>query len=81
MTPMREIYWNIQGHLFLYILFFPFLVVFLYGIYRNIRLLCIGRPAAVMDHLWERLKGFVEHAVLQRRIARDALSGALHLSM
>ncbi|MBI3780774.1 MAG: (Fe-S)-binding protein [candidate division NC10 bacterium] len=78
---MREIYWNIPGHLFLYLLFFPFLVVFLYGIYRNLRLLFMGQPAAVWDHFWDRLKGFVEHAVLQRRIARDAISGLLHLSM
>jgi len=81
MTPSREIYWNIPGHLFLYVLFFPFLVVFLYGIYRNIRLLFMGQPAAVLDHLWDRLKGFTEDAVLQRRIASDALSGLLHLSM
>ncbi len=81
MTPMREIHWNIPGHLFLYLLFFPFLVVFLYGIYRNLRLLFMGQPASVWDHVWDRLKGFVEHAVLQRRIARDAISGLLHLSM
>jgi Fe-S oxidoreductase/nitrate reductase gamma subunit len=81
MTPMREIYWNIPGHLFLYLLFFPFLVVFLYGIYRNLRLLFMGQPASVWDHVWDRLKGFVEHAILQRRIARDAISGLLHLSM
>jgi len=81
MTPMREIYWNIPGHLFLYLLFFPFLVVFLYGIYRSLRLLFMGQPASVWDHVWDRLKGFVEHAVLQRRIARDAISGLLHLSM
>jgi len=81
MTPMRELYWNIPGHLFLYVLFFPFLVVFVYGVYQHIRLLLMGRPAAVLDHMWDRLKGFAEHAVLQHGIARDALSGVLHLSM
>ena len=81
MTPSREIYWNIPGHIFLYILFFPFLIVFLYGMYRQVRRLLMGQPATVLDHMWDRLKGFVEHAVLQRRIAQDATSGALHLSM
>src|SRR5574341_1214453 len=81
MTPTREIYWNIPGHIFLYILFFPFLVVFLYGIYQQVRRLLMGQSATVLDHLWDRLKGFAAHAVLQRRIARDAISGLLHLSM
>jgi len=81
MTPAREIYWNIPGHIFLYLLFFPFLVVFLYGMYQQVRRLLMGQPATVLDHLWDRLKGFAEHAVLQRRIARDAISGLLHLSM
>ena len=81
MTPSREIYWNIPGHIFLYILFFPFLVVFLYGMYQQVRRLLMGQPATVLDHMWDRLKGFAEHAVLQRRIAQDATSGVLHLSM
>jgi Fe-S oxidoreductase/nitrate reductase gamma subunit len=81
MIPSREIYWNIPGHLFLYVLFFPFLVVFVYGIYRHIRLLLMGQPAAALDHVWDRLKGFAEHGVFQHRIGRDALSGVLHLSM
>jgi len=81
MTPTREIYWNIPGHIFLYILFFPFLVVFLYGMYQQVRRLLMGQSATVLDHMWDRLKGFAEHAVLQRRIAQDATSGVLHLSM
>jgi Fe-S oxidoreductase/nitrate reductase gamma subunit len=81
MTPAREIYWNIPGHVFLYVLFLPFLVVFLYGIYRHVRLLRMGQPAPLQGGLWDRVKGFVEHAVVQRRLASDALSGVLHLSM
>lgn len=81
MTPMREVYWNIPGHQFLYLLFFPFLVVFAYGIYRHVRVLLMGQPYAIQGRLWDRLKGLVEEAVLQRRIAKDALSGLLHLSI
>ncbi len=81
MTPTREIYWNIPGHIFLYILFFPFLIVFLYGIYRQVRRLLMGQPAAVLDEVWDRLKGFARDAVFQRRIAQDKVSGILHLSM
>ncbi|PTL34990.1 iron-sulfur-binding reductase [Candidatus Methylomirabilis limnetica] len=81
MIPMREIYWNIPGHLFLYLLFFPFLVVWLYGIYRHTRMILMGEPAAVLGSMWDRLKGVVEDAVLQRRIAKDTLSGLLHRSI
>ncbi|MGH7369484.1 MAG: heterodisulfide reductase-related iron-sulfur binding cluster, partial [Candidatus Methylomirabilaceae bacterium] len=59
----------------------PFLIVFLYGIYQQVRRLMMGQPAAVLDEVWDRLKGFARDAVLQRRIARDKVSGLLHLSM
>ncbi|MDE2059861.1 MAG: iron-sulfur-binding reductase, partial [candidate division NC10 bacterium] len=78
MTPMREIYWNIPGHLFLYLLFFPFLVVYAYGIYRHTRMILAGEPAAVVGSLWDRFKGVVTYALWQRRIAKDPLSGLLH---
>jgi len=81
MIPMREIYWNIPGHLFLYLLFFPFLVVWLYGIYRHTRMILMGEPAAVLGSMWDRFTGVVEYAVLQRRIARDTVSGLLHRSI
>jgi Fe-S oxidoreductase/nitrate reductase gamma subunit len=81
MTPMREIYWNIPGHLFLYLLAFPFLIVWLYGIYRHTRMILAGEPAAVLGSLWDRFKGVVQDAVWQRRIAEDPLSGLLHRSI
>lgn len=81
MTPMREVYWNIPGHLFLYLLFFPFFVVWLYGIYRHTRMILRGAPAAVLGSLWDRFKGVAEDAVWQRRIAKDPLSGLLHRSI
>ncbi|MBZ0167866.1 Lactate utilization protein A [Candidatus Methylomirabilis lanthanidiphila] len=81
MTPMREVYWNIPGHLFLYLLLFPFLVVWLYGIYRHTRMILAGEPAAVEGSLWDRFKGVVQYAVWQQRIAQDPLSGLLHRSI
>src|SRR5574337_1307289 len=81
MTPMREVYWNIPGHQFLYLLFFPFLVVWLYGIYRHTRMILSGASAAVVGSLWDRLKGVVQYAVWQRRIAQDPLSGLLPRSI
>ncbi len=81
MTPMREVYWNIPGHLFLYLVFLPFLIVWAYGIYRHTRMILQGEPAAVLSSMWDRLKGVAEDAVWQRRIAQDPLSGLLHRSI
>ncbi|WP_337288571.1 (Fe-S)-binding protein [Candidatus Methylomirabilis sp.] len=81
MIPMREVYWNIPGHLFLYLLFFPFLIVWLYGIYRHTRMILAGEPAAVLGSLWDRFKGVIQDAAWQRRIAKDPLSGLLHRSI
>lgn len=78
---MREVYWNIPGHLFLYLLSLPFLIVWLYGIFRHTRMILLGAPAAVEGNLWDRLTGVVEYALWQRRIAQDPLSGLLHRSI
>jgi len=78
MTPMREVYWNIPGHQFLYLLFFPFLVVWLYGIYRHTCMILAGAPAVVLSSLWDRITGVLQDALWQRRIGKDPLSGLLH---
>lgn len=78
MTPMREIYWNISGHLFLYLLALPFLVVWLYGVYRHTRMILAGAPAEVLSSLLSRFAGVIRDALWQRRIAKDPLSGLLH---
>lgn len=82
MVPSREIYWNIPGHQFLYLVFLPFLLIFLYGCYRIFRLLKMGKPAPPLrEGGMERLKAFLDGVVLQRRIAKEGYSGLMHLSL
>lgn len=80
-VPSREIYWNIPNHLILYILFVPFLAIFLYGCYRAWGALLLGKRGVRFGQLSERLKSLINQALLQRRIATERYSGLMHLSL
>lgn len=80
-VPSREIYWNIPNHLILYILFLPFLAIFLYGCYRAWGALLLGKRGVRFGQLSERLKSLINQALLQRRIAKESYSGLMHLSL
>ena len=71
----REIYWNIPEHLLLYLLFLPFLAIFLFGCYRRFGALLLGKKGVRLGPLKERLKAFVSQAVLQGRIAKERIPG------
>ncbi|MGH7381291.1 MAG: heterodisulfide reductase-related iron-sulfur binding cluster [Candidatus Methylomirabilales bacterium] len=77
----REIYWNIPEHLLLYLLFLPFLAVFLYGCYRRFGALLLGKKGVRLGQPKERLKAFVAQALLQGRIATERYSGVMHLTL
>lgn len=79
--PSREIYWNIPEHLLLYILFLPFLVVFLYGCYRVWGALLLGKGRMPLGHLKERLRALTDHLLVQRRIAEESYAGLMHLTL
>ena len=81
MVPSREIYWNIPGHVWLYALFAPFLAAFLWGCYREFRLLRMGQGSLPWGDLKAGLRSVWEQVVLQRRIARQAYAGAMHLGI
>jgi hypothetical protein len=65
-VPSREIYWNISEHLFLYILFLPFLAIFLYGCYRAWGALLLGKGEVRLGELKARLKALTNQGFLQR---------------
>jgi Fe-S oxidoreductase len=81
MIPSREIYWNIPAHLLLYPLFLPFLVVFLYGCYRLVKILLIGQPEKAIPPAGRQIRDILEQAVLQRRLLGQPLAGSLHAAM
>ncbi|MFQ5657749.1 MAG: heterodisulfide reductase-related iron-sulfur binding cluster [Candidatus Methylomirabilales bacterium] len=80
-VPSREIYWNIPEHLFLYILFLPFLAIFLYGCYRIWGALLLGKGGLQPGGLKGRLLALTNQALFQRRIAQERYSGFMHLAI
>lgn len=80
-VPSREIYWNISNHLLLYLLFLPFLAIFLYGCYRAWGALLVGRRGVQFGRLGQRLTALITQVLLQRRIARERFSGLMHISL
>src|SRR5262245_16167942 len=74
----REIYWNISHIWVMYVLLLPTLIIAGYGIVRFARRWRRGQPAARFDRPGERLKLLINHAVMQRRTARNIFAGFFH---
>jgi Fe-S oxidoreductase/nitrate reductase gamma subunit len=81
MIPSREIYWNIPAHIWLYPLFVPFLVVFLSGCYRLVKLLWVGQPEKDIPPIGRQIQEILAEAVLQRRLLTQALAGGIHAAI
>ncbi|MFI5340014.1 MAG: (Fe-S)-binding protein [Candidatus Methylomirabilales bacterium] len=81
MIPSREIYWNIPAHLWLYPLFLPFLVAFLYGCYRLVKLLWVGQPEKDIPPIGRQIQEILSEAVLQRRLLTQPLAGGMHAAI
>ncbi len=65
--------------LFMYIVVSGFAVVFLYGIYRRLRIYFRGSPPPSFDHLKERAVKSIVNAFMQRKVLKKKYPGALHL--
>lgn len=81
--PVREIYWNIQGHVpyaqtLLYLVAIASIGVMSYGIWRDARRWRLGRPARRDTNLLARLSEFLQQIFGQKRVLRDRLPGIMH---
>jgi len=77
--PTREIYWNIVGHLIMYLFVAAFIGVFAYGVYRRYAVWRLGRSEDRFSGTGRRLWSVIQQALLQRRIAGEWYPGAMHL--
>lgn len=82
-VPVREIYWNVQGHIpfvqtLLYLLAISSIAVMSYGIWRDVRRWGLGRPERRDTQLLARLGDFVQQVFGQKRVLRDRLPGIMH---
>jgi Fe-S oxidoreductase/nitrate reductase gamma subunit len=74
----RQICWNISHAWLMYVLLIPTLALFLFGIYRHVRLWLKGAPLDRFNAPYKRLKFLLHQVALQNRIARDAFVGIFH---
>jgi Fe-S oxidoreductase len=81
MIPHRELFWNIPAHIWLYPLFLPFLVIFLVGCYRLLRLVWIGQPEKDIPPVSRQLRDLLQQAVLQRRLLGQPFAGGMHAAI
>jgi Fe-S oxidoreductase/nitrate reductase gamma subunit len=79
MTPTREIYWNVEGGGWIYLLAALAGVAFALGLLRHARRWRLGGPAARLDRVWERLRGVAAEALAQRRLRGVRVPGGAHL--
>jgi Fe-S oxidoreductase/nitrate reductase gamma subunit len=74
----REIYWNITDIWVMYLLLLPTLCIAGYGLYGHFNRWRRGLPLVRFDHPLWRLQLLLQHAVAQRRTARNAYAGIFH---
>ncbi len=77
--PTREVYFNITGHLWLYLFVAIGAAAFLYGLYRHWRGWSLGRPEVRWDRPWERLKALLADTLLHLTVLKEAYPGVMHL--
>src|SRR3712207_7980810 len=82
-VPVREIYWNIQGHVpfiqsLLYLLAIASIGTLSYGIWRDARRWRQGRPERRDARLGARLSEFLQQVFGQKRVLRDRIPGIMH---
>ncbi len=79
MIPSREIYWNISGIIWMYILFFIAAGIFGWKFYRRYKLWRLGEPDKRLDHIGRRFRLMFQYAYGQGRVLKKAYPGIMHL--
>lgn len=78
--PSREIYWNISGIFWMYVLLLLAMIPFCWQIYRHIRLWRIGgQPKGRWDQFGKRFRLLLQYALGQGRIIKKRYPGLMHL--
>ncbi len=78
-VPTREIYWNIDGHGWMYLFVVLALAVFFYRFYQRYRLWKIGGADRRLDQVGRRFKLVLQYALGQGRIVKVRYPGLMHV--
>src|SRR5205823_7386012 len=82
-VPIRDTFWNVPplAQSALYLGGLIAVVIFLYGVYRHVRLWRAGRPENRFDNIPQRVKLVARHALGQARTLSQAYPGIMHAIM
>jgi Fe-S oxidoreductase/nitrate reductase gamma subunit len=78
-VPTREIYWNISGIIWMYILFLIVVIIFGRRFYQRIKLWKLGKPDTRLDQIGLRLQLVFQYALGQGRVIKKKYPGLMHL--
>ena len=79
--PTREIYWNISGIVWMYILLLLAMIPFCWQIYQRLRLWRLGQPEVRWDNPGRRFRLVLQYAFGQGRVIRKRYPGLMHLCL
>jgi Fe-S oxidoreductase/nitrate reductase gamma subunit len=80
-VPMREIYWNISGLIWMYLLLVVSLFIFFRKFYTRFKLWRLGGKTPAINNFWERTKFVLKYALAQGRILKNKFPGWIHLCL
>ena len=79
MEATREVFGNIPGGEWIYLIALASVGVFVWGLWRRVRLWRIGKPADRLDRWIERFRGLTVYAFAHKGFFRERLPGVGHL--
>jgi len=74
----RELYWNIDGHHWIYLFVAIAVAICVYGVYRRITLWRMGQPEKRWQDIWAGIKDVIVYGVGHKRILKEGFAGTMH---
>jgi len=74
----RQVYWNVEGHHWLYLFFIVALAIFGYGVYKRVKLWKLGQPENRWKDVWPGIKDVIVYTFAHKRILKDGYPGLMH---
>lgn len=81
MIPTRQVYWNVEGHYWLYVFFAFALLSFGYGVYRRVKLWKTGQPEERWSEAWQGIKNVIVNSLGQKRVLQESYAGTMHVGI
>jgi len=77
----RQVYWNIEGEHWLYLLFIFALIFFGYGVFKRVQLWKLGKPENRCENVWQGIKDIIVYGFGHKRILKDPYPGLMHFAI